>query len=258
MILCEWNLENVRIIEGCTSFENYLLIVVAKQLNRKFTVKVEEERSGRMYGGGRAKLKLNSMRAWSFFSNVLIDVFLEEGRWVTFHREFCNSASYKLIRRNEVRIRKGGRNGRNSDKSTSLICRERENETKDRRWWWSTLLEETFSRDFLSKCKSTSPPLSPYPLPSSRNLQKSKKTIDHHPPPFPKDIRFPPDRFHRNRIQTFLISNVENYQIFSRDQSGRIRSNSIGSEYTIQKRIRNGITAWLVVCKIGGAVERLI
>lgn len=242
----------------CTSFENYLLVVVAKQLNRKFTVKVEEERSGRMYGGGRAKLKLNSMRAWSFFSNVLIDVFLEEGRWATFHREFCNSASYKLIRRNEVRIRKGGRNGRNSDKSTSLICRERENETKDRRWWWSTLLEETFSRDFLSKCKSTSPPLSPYPLPSSRNLQKSKKTIDHHPPPFPKDIRFPPDRFHRNRIQTFLISNGENYQIFSRDQSGRIRSNSIGSEYTIQKRIRNGITAWLVVCKIGGAVERLI
>lgn len=189
---------------------------------------------------------------------MLIDVFLEEGRWVTFHREFCNSASYKLIRRNEVRIRKGGRNGRNSDKSISLICRERENETKDRRWWWSTLLEETFSRDFLSKCKSTSPPLSPYPLPSSRNLQKSKKTIDHHPPPFPKDIRFPPDRFHRNRIQTFLISNGENYQIFSRDQSGRIRSNSIGSEYTIQKRIRNGITAWLVVCKIGGAVERLI
>lgn len=49
---------------------------------------------------------------------------------MTFHREFCNSASYKLIRRNEVRIRKGGRNERNSDKSTTLICREREKETK--------------------------------------------------------------------------------------------------------------------------------
>lgn len=134
-----------------------------------------------MYGGGRAKLKLNSMRAWSFFSNVLIDVFLEEGRWVTFHREFCNSASYKLIQRNEVRIRKGGRNGRNSDKSTSLICRERENETKDRRWWWSTLLEETFSRDFLSKCKSTSPPylLIPYLLPATCKKARKRSTTIH-------------------------------------------------------------------------------
>lgn len=127
-------------------------------------------------------------------------------------------------------------------------------------------LEETFSRDFLSKCKSTPPPLSPYPLPSSRNLQKSKKTIDHHPlpPPFPKDTRFSPKSFPSN----FLISNRNVFFFnFQRRELSNIlprskRANSIEFHrqrraYTIQKRIRNGV-ARCMQNRWRGAVERLI